>query len=356
VNRRRARGPLAAPGITPSRLRIRDAVREALTNIARTLSRTILTSLGTALRQAGLMWAVGGGQPLTASRVDVAGLGAPAGAGVQVTVASPRALAAVDASASSGRLYDQGMDRRGDRVALLSQAAAISLGITRVDLSPTLYVDAARFTIIGIVRSGPLESQLTQGVIIAPGAAGAIPGDGAAARQIVVRTAPGAAQLIGRQGPYAIDPDQPSRIAAQVPIDPSQLRNQVSSQLTVLLLAVAIVTLVVGVISITNITLLSVMQRRPEIGLRRSVGAAPRHIAALIVGEASLVGVIGGLLGTSGGVFITALVSASRGWAPTLAPAFILAAPLMRGVTGALAGLYPAWRASRISPISALQR
>ncbi len=302
------------------------------------------------------MWSIDGGEQLNVSRVELPDPEGQASANLAVTVASPRALATVGVVASAGRLYDEGMDHRGDRVAVLSQAAAAELGITSVDLSPTIYVSGARLTAIGIIRSGALENQLMQGVIIPPGAAAAIPKQGPPTRQIIVRTATGAAQLIGRQGPYAIDPYEPGRVGAQVPIDPTQLRNQVSGQLTALLLVVAIVTLVVGVISITNITLLSVIQRRPEIGLRRSVGAAPHHIAGLIVSEAALIGVIGGLLGTSGGIFITAVVSASRGWAPTLAPAFIVMAPLVGGATGALAGFYPAWRASRISPISALQR
>jgi len=175
-------------------------------------------------------------------------------------------------------------------------------------------------------------------------------------RQIIVRTVPGAAQLIGRQGPYAIDPLHPGAIAASVPEDPSALRQSVNSSLTSLLLAIALIALGVGVIAIANTTLLSVLQRRAEIGLRRSVGAAPRHIAVMVVCEAVLTGAIGGLMGTSVGVLIISAVCASRGWSPVLDLRLLLAAPAVGALAGLLAGLYPAWRASRVSPISALQR
>jgi putative ABC transport system permease protein len=172
----------------------------------------------------------------------------------------------------------------------------------------------------------------------------------------MVRTDPGAAQLIGRQGPLAIDPLHPRAIAASVPEDPTALRQSVNSSLTSLLLAIALIALGVGVIAIANTTLLSVIQRRAEIGLRRSVGAAPRHIAVMVVTEAVLTGAIGGLIGTSAGVLIVSAVCASHGWSPVLDPALLLFAPAAGAVAGLLAGLYPAWRASRVSPISALQR
>ena len=117
-------------------------------------------------------------------------------------------------------------------------------------------------------------------MIVPPGAAGVVAcGFGVGiGRQIIVRTVPGAAQLIGRQGPYAIDPLHPAAVAASVPEDPSALRQSVNSSLTSLLLAIALIALGVGVIAIANTTLLSVLQRRAEIGLRRSVGAAPRQL------------------------------------------------------------------------------
>lgn len=415
LSRREARAVLARAGVSFSRLRLRDAVHEALTNVSRAPHRTVLTSMGTALAvatavgtiglgnsangavsaafnelrattvtfternpqtaqealsessatslrrlhgvvSAGLMSNLGGAQLYSISRLGPADLTRDGSASLPVTAASSGALATAGAAVSSGRLFDEGMDRRHDLVALLGQAAAQQLGITSIALSPAVYISGVRFTAIGIVRSSTLADQLLLGVVIPPGAVKAIPGAENSTKQIIVRTQPGAAQLVGREGPYVVDPYDPGGISSEVPVDPTQLRNQVNGEVTTLLLAVAVVTMIVGTISIANVTLLSVIQRRSEIGLRRSIGAAPRHIAALILGEAALTGGIGGLIGTSMAVLVVATVSASKGWLPVLDPAVVILAPLGGGAAGLMAGLYPAWRGSRVTPISALQR
>jgi putative ABC transport system permease protein len=406
--RRISAAALTEIGIEPSRLSPADAAREALVAVTRAPLRTILTSVGTVLAvgtaiatiglsdsaagavsgtfdalrativtfsdgnrfrsppdltdkaekpldrlngvvRAGLIWQLGfGGRLYQVGRTQPQP-GQPQ-IGLPVTAASAGGLATIGAAVSAGRLYDAGMDHRGARVALLGATAARQLGITGVGESPVIFIGQDPFTVVGIVQRAPLDPGVLLGVIVPPGAAEVVAGRFGVdiGRQIMVRTVPGAAQLIGRQGPYAIDPLIPHAIAASVPEDPSALRQSVSSSLTSLL--------GVGVIAIANTTLLSVLQRRAEIGLRRSVGAAPRHIAVMVVCEAVLTGAIGGLIGTSVGVLIISAVCASRGWAPVLDPRLLLAAPAAGAVAGLLAGLYPAWRASRVSPIGALQR
>lgn len=417
ARRRAAAVTLAGIGVPRSRLTPRDAVREAVIAVARAPMRTVLTSMGTvlavgtaiatiglsdsaagavsktfnALRAtivtftdnssyfrppdlteaaerkldrlngvvgAGLTWQLGNGQLYQVSRTAPTVQSGQSAIGLPVTVASPRALALISARLASGRLYDAGMDRRGDPVVLLGSVAAQQLGITEVGETPAIFIGKTELTVIGIVDRAPMDPQALLGLIIPPGAAVAVGGASSADldRQIMVRTLPGAAQLIGRQGPLAIDPLHPRQVSASVPIDPTQLRESVNSSLSTLLLAIALIALGVGVVAIANTTLLSVIQRRAEIGLRRSVGAAPRHIAVMVVFEAVLTGAIGGLMGTSVGVLIISVVCADRGWVPVLDPVLLLAAPAVGAVAGLLAGLYPAWRASRVSPISALQR
>jgi len=396
-----------------SRYRLRDALREAITNVARSPLRTLLTSLGALLAvgtvvvilglgdsaagavsgafnqlrattvtfseqgtgkpaiteaseqaldrlhgviDAGLVWTLNDGALYDVSRLGPLYHTAGASSTLQVVMVSARGLRTVGAAVANGRLFDTGMDASHQPVALLGSEAASGLGITSVAGSPAIYIAGQRFTVIGIVRAAPLEPATLAGIIVPVGAAIDLPDHGGGSRQLIVHTQSGAAQLIASQGPDAIDPYNPSRISAAAPIDPSQLRNQVSSQLTTLLLVIALVTMLVGVVSIANVTLLSVIQRRAEIGLRRSIGAAPHHIALMIVSETTLVGVIGGVIGTSGGVLITALVCALKGWAPAIEPTITLAAPLAGALSGLLAGAYPAWRASSVTPISALQR
>jgi putative ABC transport system permease protein len=258
----------------------------------------------------------------------------------------------------TGRLFDAGMDHRRDLVALLGIDAARQLGFVGIGESPVLFIGWSPFTVIGIVNHAPTDPAVLTGVIVPDSAAAVVAGTSTAVggRQIIVRTALGAAQLVGRQGPYAIDPLHPGLVAADVPVDPAQLRQSVSASLTSLLLAIALIALIVGVVAIANTTLLSVLQRRAEIGLRRSVGAAPLHIAALVLSEAGLTGIAGGMIGASAGVLVISGVCASRGWAPVLPPALLAAAPAIGAASGVLAGMYPAWRASRINPIEALQR
>ena len=113
--------------------------------------------------------------------------------------------------------------------------------------------------------------------------------------------------------------------------------------------------LLVGMIGIANTTLVAVLERRAEIGVRRALGARRRHIAAQFLTESATLGAIGGILGASLGVIAVAAISATRDWTTTLEPAYLLLAPLIGAVTGLLAGLQPAWRASRITPANALR-
>jgi putative ABC transport system permease protein len=247
------------------------------------------------------------------------------------------------------------MGRRHDPVALLGAAAASQLGISQADRSPVIYVGSTQLTVIGIVAHTTMTSEVLASVIVPPSMAGDI-ADPGGSRQLIVRTAPGAAQLIARQGPYAIDPLHPGQIDADAPPNPDLLRNQVRSAVTSLILALALLTVAIGAVVIAAATLLSVIQRTAEIGLRRAIGAAPRHIAALILGEAAVTGTIGGIIGACAGVLIVAGAAAAKGWALVLDPAVIVTAPLLGTLAGLLAGAYPAWRASRITPVKALKR
>ncbi len=109
--------------------------------------------------------------------------------------------------------------------------------------------------------------------------------------------------------------------------------------------------LFVGAIGIANVTLVSVLERVGEIGLRRAVGATRRHIAAQFLAESAAMG----LIGASIGVLIIVAVSATRQWTPVLDPWVPLAAPLVGAATGLIAGLYPSWRSVSLESIDALR-
>src|SRR5690606_3895129 len=134
------------------------------------------------------------------------------------------------------------------------------------------------------------------------------------------------------------------------PPEPQSLRRGVADDLSVLFLLLAAVSLVIGAVGIANTTMVAVLERTSEIGLRRALGARPRHIAAQFLTESAATGTIGGLLGTSLGVLTIIAVALVQRWTPLLEPAATLPAPLIGTLVGLLAGTYPALHAARIQP------
>jgi putative ABC transport system permease protein len=123
-----------------------------------------------------------------------------------------------------------------------------------------------------------------------------------------------------------------------------------------LFLLLAAICLLIGAVGIANTTLVAVMERTGEIGLRRSLGARPRHIAAQFLAESTALGTLGGLIGTSLGVTAVVTIAVLQHWTAVLQPFTVLPAPLIGTAVGLLAGLYPAMRAALLEPLEALRR
>jgi len=304
---------------------------------------------------AGLISPVDDGQPISVSRSPNILSGTEGTFDFPFTVATPGALKTMHATVSIGRLYDNGFETRHEMVALIGSGVAEELGITQINNGPAIFVNSVPLTIIGIVNQVTQQNQVLDGIMVPPDE-GLVVGSSVGPPSIIVQTKLGAAQIIGDEGSYALSPDDPAAIVAQVPPNPSTLRLKIESSVSGLLLVLALVSLMIGLVAIANTTLLSVVQRTGEIGLRRSLGATPKHIAFLIVVEGAMVGVVGGLLGASLGVLVTAIFSVVKGWTAELSWQAALLAPALGAVVGMVAGIYPARRASKISPVAALQR
>jgi putative ABC transport system permease protein len=173
---------------------------------------------------------------------------------------------------------------------------------------------------------------------------------------MLVHTRLGAAQVVAHQLPVAIRPDDPKLLSATAPVSLTQLQHSVATSLNIIFLALAGIAVIVGTIGIANTTLVAVLERAGEIGLRRALGARPVHIAAQFLAESTALGLFGGLIGASLGVVTVLAVTIYQNWTALLDPRVVLAAPVAGAVIGLLAGLYPALRAGTIEPADALRR
>ena len=268
--------------------------------------------------------------------------------------ASPGLFGAVRADLETGRLPDLGHSNRADRVAVLGPSAALRLGIVGLEQLPAIAIGDYRYLVIGILRNVARQPELLGSVIIPEGSARrdfGLAGPGS----VLIETQIGATSLIVDQTPLALRPDNTSLLKVEFPPELQRVRDAVQSDLNVLFLLLGGLSLVVGALGIGNITLVSVIERTGEIGLRRAIGATRYHIAAQFLLESASLGVIGGILGASLGLLIVVGVSAYQVWTPVLDPMAPFLAPIIGGTIGLVSGTYPALRAAHMEPADALR-
>lgn len=305
---------------------------------------------------AGVYWGVrlGDGQGVRAAPVGTAG---DADRSTRVTATSPGLLRAVGPRLAQGRLFDTYHDVHHQQVAVIGRVTANRLGITTLRTQPALFVGNTPFTVIGILDDVDRKPDLLLSVLVPRSTAQTLwglPGDERA--KMLVSTRLGAANQVADAAALALRPDHPEYFRAIPPPDPRELRTAVGGDLGRLFLLLAAVCLVIGAVGIANTTLVAVVERTGEIGLRRALGARARHITAQFLTESAVLGLLGGLVGASLGTVTVVAVCAARQWTPVLEPVTLAAAPVLGLATGVLAGLYPAWRASRVQPAEALRR
>jgi hypothetical protein len=271
-----------------------------------------------------------------------------------VKAASPGLWRAVRARLSTGRFPDAGHSASAERVAVLGPHAAKKLNITRVDQEPAVFLGDRLYTVIGIL-SGVERQPSLLGAMVMPEGTAAREFGLAAPALAQIETRVGAVELIAKQAPLALNPTQADQLRVSAPPNPRDLKGAIRNDLNALFVLLGGVSLLVGAIGIANVTLVSVLERVGEIGLRRALGAARRHIAAQFLVESSAMGALGGIVGASIGTLVVVGISATRTWTPVLDPWIPLAAPLLGAVIGLVSGTYPAIRAARMEPVDALR-
>jgi putative ABC transport system permease protein len=288
---------------------------------------------------------------------NLPGTGAAGNLDLPVYAASPGALQASGATVAEGELFNSFHETHAQDVALISSIAAAQLGISSLANQPAVFIQDQPFTVVGIINDDQRLPQLGLGVIVPASTALAVwgPPQPAQPAQMLIHTRLGAAQVVAQQAAVALRPDDPPLLSASAPPNPTTLQHAVTTSLSALLLALAAVAVIVGALGIANTTLVAIMERTWEIGLRRALGARPSHIAAQFLAESTALGLFGGLIGTGIGVVTTLAVTLANHWTAIMAPDVVLAAPFSGAVLGLLAGAYPALRASAVEPARALR-
>jgi putative ABC transport system permease protein len=310
---------------------------------------------------AGVWWPVS--LPSNASFTASLALGAPASQTVTLLAASPGAVAAMGLSMAAGSALTTYENTTRQHAAVIDTTTASALGISPARLAshPAVFVDGIAYTVVGIYRSAQRIVTSETAMLIPENTALADygnpqPGIGNQNEaQMVIATRIGAAQQVARQIAAAELPTDPSRLVVTAPPSPQNLQSQVQGDLAGLFLILALISLLIGAVGIANTTLVAVLERTEEIGLRRAVGARPRHIAAQFLAESTTLGTLGGLTGTCIGVAIVVTFAATKNWTAVLNPVYTLPAPLIGSIVGLLAGAYPALRAAHTSPLAALR-
>ncbi len=254
---------------------------------------------------------------------------------------------------ASGRSIDAG--NQALPVAVLGAVAAERLAITNTSGGPTVAIAGRKVQVIGILEAHPLHPDIDRSVVIGHSYATTVLGIDAAHTAIYVRVRPSAIEQTRPLLARTANPTSPTEVQVSRPSDALEAQTKVDQNLQNLLLALGGVALLVGGVGIANIMVISVMERRTEIGLRRALGARKGHIRSQFIIEAAALATLGGALGIGSGVAATTLYANSQDWTVSI-PGQALAGGIIAAlIIGATAGLYPAAKAARLDPADAVR-
>ncbi len=273
--------------------------------------------------------------------------------GLRVRAVDTTLLSTLGGSMAEGRFLDEATAKYPTVV--LGSVAAERLGIYDLSGRVRVLIGDEYYTVIGIMDPLPLSPDLDRAALIGRPVSEERLDASTSASRIYVRADPDdVARVRGLLGATA-NPEHPEEVDVQRPSDALQARAAAQIAFRTLFLGLGAIALLVGGVGIANVMVISVLERRPEIGLRRALGATKRHVRTQFLSESLLLSGVGGAVGVALGVTATAIFAATRGWVllvPPIAVAGGLGASL---VMGGIAGLYPAARAARLAPTEALR-
>ncbi|GAA3625076.1 ABC transporter permease [Nonomuraea rosea] len=273
--------------------------------------------------------------------------------GTSVLAADPALLSTLNGELAAGRWLNDGLG--GYPTVVLGASAAHRQGVDLSRGEQTVWLGDRWFAVIGVLRELPLAPELDEAALVGTGIARELFGYEGSPTTVYVRADPGEIDVLSTVAAATADPSDPAEVKITRPADALEARAAADTAFTTLLLGLGGVALLVGGVGIANVMVISVLERRNEIGIRRALGATRRHVRIQFLVEALLQAGLGGVVGTALGAVITIAYDAAMGWPIVLPVVGLTGGVLVALAVGGLAGLYPAGRAARLEPADAVR-
>jgi putative ABC transport system permease protein len=282
--------------------------------------------------------------------------------GLQVRASSLNLPAVLGTAVARGAWLNAGTAR--EPVAVLGAVAAERLGVDRVYPDQRIWLGGRWFNVAGILEPSPLATDIDTSALVGYPAAqkylGYVSISGGEQKAgppstIYVRVATGHEASVQALLAPTANPEAPNQVNVSQPSDVLTARAAAAGAFDSLFLGLGIVALIVGAVGVANIMIISVLERRSEIGLRRALGATKQQIRTQFLAESILLAVLGGIVGVLVGTLATAVYAGTKHWAVVIPVEAWLGGIASAILIGALAGLMPAIRASRLPPTVALR-